>query len=83
MPPIFQILNFKEKTMLTQREKSKTYVAVSGLSGRDELYLLTKSKLKEFEKLYGEFEDEWENHEEAVDWILENGTFVSYCLVVT
>ncbi len=72
--------------MLTQREKnakSKTYVAVSGLSGRDELYLLTKSKLKEFEKLFGEFEDEWENHEEAVDWILENGTFVSFCLVVT
>jgi hypothetical protein len=62
---------------------NKRYFAISALRFRDELYTLSKSKEKEFEKLFGAFDSAWDNHEEAVDWLRKNGKFVSYCTCLT
>lgn len=59
--------------------KNKRYLAITGFDGKDQLYTLSKTKEKQFERAFGKFDSPWENHEEAVQWLLENGKFVDYC----
>jgi hypothetical protein len=63
--------------------KDKKYLAVSALEGRDELYLVTKSVEKKFSKLFGNFDSQWEKHEEAVEWLRKNAKYVGVCTCVT
>lgn len=62
---------------------SKRYLAISALDNRDELYYLTKSKLRHFEKLFGDFDSVWSNHDEAIKWLRVNAKFVDYCTCLT
>jgi uncharacterized protein (DUF2384 family) len=61
----------------------KKYLAVSALEGRDELYFISKKIERKFNKLFGQFHDVWQNHEEAVEWLMKNAKFVGYCTCVT
>lgn len=63
---------------------SKKYFVVTLYDGWDKLYTLSKTKEKQFEKLFGKFDSVWnpDNHDDAVDWLVENGTFVSKCSVL-
>jgi hypothetical protein len=61
----------------------KRYLAISALEGRDELYFVSKNVERKFNKLFGEFDSVWQNHEHAVDWLRKNAKFVGFCTCVT
>ena len=63
--------------------KDKRYLAVSGLCGRDKLYLVTKTVERKFSILFGDFDDEWKEHEAAVDWLMLNAKYLGICTCVT
>lgn len=58
----------------------KTFIAISGLEGRDELYSLTKKNLADFKKLHGDIQGFWNDHSEAIDWIRKNGKLLGNCI---
>jgi hypothetical protein len=58
------------------------YIAISNLRGRDELYKMNSIKLKQFEKLFGKFDDYWDEHEDASDWIRKNCKFIDFCTCI-
>jgi hypothetical protein len=60
----------------------KRYVAVTALDGFDELYSLSRTKEKKFEKLFGSFESNWKKHEEAVEWLRNNAKYLDKCTCV-
>ena len=61
----------------------KRYLAVSALTGKDELYFVNKRTEQRFNKLFGKFDSQWENHETAVNWLMNNAKFIGYCTCVT
>ena len=71
--------------MNNSKKKSvkREYVAITGLAGRDELYLLSSSKLNKFEKLFGSFYDHWNDHESAMEWIQRNCKLIGFCTCVS
>ena len=65
-------------------ENTKTYIAITGLGGEDQILTLTAAKRRKFEKLFGPFNYDWrENHEDAIEWLLQNCKFFNYCTVLS
>lgn len=62
--------------------KNKRYIAITGTGGHDELYSLSVSKEKQFEKLFGRFDDRWKNHSDVVDWLRANAKYIGKCTCV-
>lgn len=62
---------------------NKKYLAVSALDTRDELYIVSKSVEHKFNKLFGDFERDWKNHTEAVEWLRKNAKYVGVVTCVT
>lgn len=66
---------------IIKKSKGTRYFALTSLDGRDELYRFTESKVKEFEKKFGNIDSPFElnNHNDALDWVRANCKFISYC----
>jgi hypothetical protein len=77
------ILYFVIASYFNKQKMNKRYFALSALEYRDELYILSKAKEKQFEKLFGKFDSIWDKHEEAVEWLRNNAKFVDYCTCLT
>jgi hypothetical protein len=58
---------------------NQKYVAITSLSGLDELYKPTSKNIKDFESKFGEWNGTWDDHQAALDWIRENCKLVSHC----
>ena len=61
----------------------KRYLAISGFNGRDKLYFVSKNVEKKFEKLFGKFDNNWQDHDKAVQWLIDNAKYVNVCTCVS